>query len=207
MLTEIARLKTHGVRPGELERAKTRTLERFEQLLAEQDKTPSRRFAEEIVRLFANDEPMPGIALEAAANRDFLPSISLDEINGFVASDGFFPDTDRVVVVGQPEKEDLALPTVDELQSVESEVAASEIAPPKLESEVGPLLSQLPAPGEIVETSTAHQEALGFTVYTLSNGIRVWAKQTDFQEDQIIVQGFGDGGTSTVSDDVYVDAV
>ncbi len=207
LLTEVERLKRHGVRPAELERAKARMLEQYQSMLQELEKTDSRSHASEIVRVFAENESMPGTPAEVEAVRAFLPTFTVDELDAFVASDAFFPATDRVVIVSQPEKEGLDLPTVEELQAIEAEVAAAEIAPPAAESEVGPLLTELPEPGTIVSTSTEYETTLGFTVHELSNGVTVWAKPTDFKEDQILIRGFSHGGSSAVPDDVYVDAI
>ncbi|MEM6927721.1 MAG: insulinase family protein, partial [Myxococcota bacterium] len=206
VLTELARLKAHGVRSSELERAKARTLQGYDKLLAEMETTDSRTHARELVRVFAEEESMAGTTAEVEAARAFVPAFTAEEIGAYVASAAFFPTTDRVVIVTQPAKEGLTLPTVDDLKAIEADVAAADVPPLADEADVGPLLTTIPEPGSIVETSTEHLETLGFTVYTLSNGITVWAKPTAFKEDQILFRGFSDGGHSWISDDAYVDA-
>ena len=41
---------------------------------------------------------------------------------------------------------------------------------------------------------------LGATVLTLSNGVEVWLKPTDFKNDQVSVQRLRAGGTSLASE-------
>ncbi len=47
---------------------------------------------------------------------------------------------------------------------------------------------------------------LGITYLTLSNGVKVTLKPTDFQSDQILVRAFSPGGTSLVSDEKALSA-
>jgi len=206
MLTELKRLKDHGIRASELERAQSNMLRRYEDLLVEKDKTDSRSHAQEIVRVFAENEAMPGIDAEVAAARAFVPEFTVEEITSYVASEDFFPPYNRVVLLSQPQKEGLRLPSSTELLAVESAVRHSEIEALPEEAEIGPLLTSLPEPGKIVATDKSHAKTLGFRVHTLSNGVDVWFRDTDFQEDQIIIRGFSNGGHSWIDDDVYVDA-
>ena len=45
---------------------------------------------------------------------------------------------------------------------------------------------------------------VGVTEWTLSNGVRVLVKPTDFQADQVLMRAYSPGGTSLVSDRDYV---
>jgi zinc protease len=42
-------------------------------------------------------------------------------------------------------------------------------------------------------------------VLTLSNGVEVWLKPTDFKNDQVLLSGYARGGTSTSPDASYFD--
>ena len=52
-------------------------------------------------------------------------------------------------------------------------------------------MSELPKPGKIVKTET--NDALGFTTLTLSNGVKVALKPTDFKENEIVLKAVSDG--------------
>ena len=49
-------------------------------------------------------------------------------------------------------------------------------------------------------------DSLGLIDWTLSNGIKVYLKPTDFKNDEILFQGFSPGGNSLISDSEYVPA-
>ena len=61
----------------------------------EKDKSPSGPLADEFIRNFLQDEPIPGIVYEYALNQRFLPEITLAEVNA-LAKD-WAPDRNRVV--------------------------------------------------------------------------------------------------------------
>jgi len=57
------------------------------------------------------------------------------------------------------------------------------------------LLKQQPVPGKIVSETV--DTTLGVTTYTLSNGIKVTTKATNFKDDQILFSGVKYGGTGS----------
>src|SRR5690606_31118808 len=61
-----------------------------------------------------------------------------------------------------------------------------------------PLLTEDPKAGTIVSELT--REEIGVTELTLSNGIKVVLKPTDFKNDQILFSAVRKGGTSLASD-------
>jgi zinc protease len=66
------------------------------------------------------------------------------------------------------------------------------------------LLAKAPAPGSV----RARREIaeIGVTVLTLSNGVEVWLKPTDFRNDQISFTSYARGGLSLAAPDDYRDA-
>ncbi|MEN0063678.1 MAG: insulinase family protein [Myxococcota bacterium] len=206
LMTELKRLRVHGIRESELTRSKKRILEGYDSMEKEKSKTESRSHAQELVRVFAEGESMPGVDAEVAMARMFVPEFTKSEIDAYLASEAFFGPADRLVNINQPAKEGLSLPTVEELQAVDAEIAAATIDALPEESDVGPLLTQAPTKGAIVETSTEHEATLGFKVYTLSNGVTVWARKTTFKDDEVRFSGFSLGGHSWLDDDAYVNA-
>jgi len=65
-----------------------------------------------------------------------------------------------------------------------------------------PLISELPKPGTIV--SEKYIKSIDTHELTLSNGVRVVLKSTDFKNDEIIYQAFSPGGFSVFSDEDLV---
>lgn len=200
VLTEAERVRRHGFLPSELERARTATLRAYERAFAERDKTPSEAFVDEYVSHYLSGEGSPGIAFEYAAMGRLLPNITLAEVNAVSA--GRSGAANRVVTVSVPEKAGLAVPTEAEIRAVFGVVLAANIEPWKEQLAEGALVTTVPTAGRVVSEKTL--AAQDITDWTLSNGVRVLVRPTDFNADQILVSAFSPGGASLVSDaDVF----
>ncbi len=196
LLTESSRVKKYGFNESELTRAKIALLRRLERANAERDKTRSRQYASEYSRHYLDQEPIPGIENSYEYAQSLVPAIKLDEINTLV--DKFITDDNRVIMISMPEKEGVDIPTEEELTVVFEKAAAKEIQPYEDKVSDEPLVTDLPKPGKIVTES--HIEELDVTEWTLSNGIKVRLKSTDFKNDEIVFEGFSWGGTSMGED-------
>lgn len=203
LLTEAARVQQYGFTAAELAREKKEMLRGMEQAYRERDKLQSSGFAAEYVRHLLEGEPIPGLEEENRLYRELIPTIGLDEVNA-LASEWTSPHS-RVIMVNAPEKEDLQVPGEEELLALFERVASKEIEPYAESVSDLPIVPELPAPGQIVETSQIPE--IGVTCWTLSNGVRVLLKPTDFQNDEIRFTSYSPGGHSLVADEDYVAAV
>ena len=200
LLTEAERVRRHGFLAAELERAKTNTLRGYERAYQERHKTPSGAFVDEYVDHFLQGEAIPGIAFEYAAMQRLLPAVTLAEVNALGASR--VGEANRVVTVSLPEKDGLAVPTDADIRAVFGKVTASTITPWVETVTAGALVAKAPTAGRVV--SEKKTESLNLTEWTLSNGIKVFVKPTDFTADQIVMTGWSPGGASLVADkDVF----
>jgi zinc protease len=84
------------------------------------------------------------------------------------------------------------------------EVQKSDIAAIKDKENKTQLMQAKPIGGSIVKESK--DEALNLTELTLSNGVKVYLKPTDFKNDEILINAFSPGGTSLYSDKDYMSA-
>jgi zinc protease len=195
LLMEAERAARHGFVPSELERAKANLLRGLEQTFADRENQPSARFAAEYVSHFLEGQPIPGMEFELQAAQALLPTITIEEVTR--VAQGWLDDQNRVVLVSSPEKPGLEVPTEAELEPVFQEVLAMEIAPYEDTTPEEPLLARVPSPGPVVEEDLLPE--LKLTEWTLSNGVRVILKPTDFKEDEILVRAFSPGGYSLSS--------
>ena len=195
LLTEAERAARHGFVPSELERAKANLRRGLEQTFADRENQPSARFAAEYVSHFLEAQPAPGIEFELQAAQALLPTITTEEVSR--VAQGWLDDRNRVVLVSSPEKPGLAVPTESELEPVFQEVLAMEIGPYEDTTPEEPLLARVPSPGPVVEEGLVPE--LNLTEWTLSNGVRVVLKPTDFKEDEVLVRAFSPGGYSLSS--------
>src|SRR5690606_40064879 len=67
-----------------------------------------------------------------------------------------------------------------------------------------PLLETQPQAGTVTERR--ERPELGVTEITLSNGVRVVLKPTDFKNDEIQITAFSTGGTSLYDDEDFLSA-
>ncbi|WP_207421850.1 M16 family metallopeptidase [Desertivirga brevis] len=196
VFTETERVKKFGFTQTELDRAKQSYLTSMEAAFREKDKTNSQSYVQEYVRLFLEGEASPGIAYEYAIAQASVPGIGLNEVNELAKK--YLTETNRDVIIMAPEKEAAALPDEAKVNSWMQEVQKSEIVAYIDQVSNKPLLANKPTPGKI---STEKKIAeLGVTELTLSNGVKVVLKPTDFKNDEIQFAAFSPGGTSLYPD-------
>lgn len=199
---ENERVVRHGFTAGEYERYKKDMIRGYEIAYNERDKTESANFANEYVSNFLEQEPIPGIDFEFSFVKTHLDGITIEEINRL--SQKWLTDENRVVVITGPEKEGVVLPGKERALAIIDEVENSTIAAYEDEEVSSVLISELPEAGEIKETNFI--ESVGVTQLTLSNGIRVFMKPTDFKNDEIVMTSYSLGGHSLSTDDEFMSA-
>ena len=202
LLTEAERVERFGFTAGELERTKQNVMAAMEQALKERENAMAASIANELVRHVTAGEPVPGIEYEFALFQRFLPGITVDEVNALATS--WSPDRNRVVTVSAPEKEGFDVPTEKALADAIASVETSAITAYVDAVDDAPLLEPMPEPGAVVGTTT--KGAFGVTEWTLSNGVTVVLKPTDFKEDQIVFRAVSPGGHSLAADADFLTA-
>jgi zinc protease len=200
LLTEEERVRQHGFLQSELDRVRTSLLRGYERAYDERDKTVSGVFVEEYIANFLTGDAYPGIAYETGLVRKYLPLITLEEVNA-VGSTPRSP-ANRTVAVEIPEKDNLKAPTVAEIKRVFEAVSKMTVAAYTETIGEGALVATPPAAGKVVSERTI--PGIGVTEWTLSNGIHVYVKPTDFKADEILMRAWSPGGLSQLPDsDVF----
>ena len=198
--TELLRAERHGFSDSELQRAKDGYLRGMQDYYDERETTNSANHANEIVRVYLTGESMPGIEVEWELAQRFANELTLDELNAMAQE--LMPQDTRFVTVTLPEKEGLTPPTEEEVLALIAKVEASDIAAPAAEEALPPLMATLPEPGSITDRREVPE--LGATVWTLSSGVEVWFRPTDFVADTFQISGFGPGGYANLADEDYI---
>ncbi len=202
LISELYRIKQHGFTDTELERAKKQMLRILEKALAEKDKTESKNLAFEYMRNFTDDESVPGIEAEIEMHKLWFPKIDVKTVNAL--SNTFIKSDNNVITVSAPEKKGIKVPTKDEVLNVFLDAGKKGYEPYVDEVSDKPLMSKKPAPGKIVKERKI--EDLGVTEWTLSNGVKVWLKPTDFKNDEIQMYAYSPGGSSLYGEENYLNA-
>ncbi len=196
LLTESERVQRHGFLPAELDRARTSLLRGYERAYTERDKSPSASFVGEYIGHYVSGDAIPGIAFEYDAAKRLLPSLTLAEVNAIGSERS--GASNRVVTVTMPEKVGLTPPTEAQIRDVFRRVAASTIKPWTETVSDGALVAKVPVAGRVV--AEKRYDAIGMTEWTLSNGVHVYVKPTDFNADQILMSAWSPGGVSLAPD-------
>jgi zinc protease len=197
ILEENERVRRHGFTEGELERAKISMLSSLERAYNERNTTESRSFASEYINNFLDGEPIPGIEWEFNFTKEILPGIALKEVNQLAQK--WIREDNRVVVITAPEKEGVRLPTEEEILAILDFVEQEDLEPYEDMLASTELMETLPTPGKV--QSEKNLDGLGVTELTLSNGVRVVLKPTDFKADEILMSAYSPGGHSLYPDE------
>ena len=197
LLEEVERAKRFGFSQNELDRAKSETLSNLEKSYNNRDKTESARLVMEYVRNFLNQEPIPGIEWEYELHKQYLPSVTLDQVNNILKN--YIKDDSRVIVVTGPKKENAVLPTDAQLLAIVDDVKNAQLKPYEDKAAIKTLVEPFKSNGKIVKTEA--DAKLGTTTFTLSNGAKVTYKKTDFKEDEIVFSAISLGGSSLISNE------
>ena len=205
VLEEIQRAHQHGFTEGELEREKSNLLSSIENQYKQRDQTPSADFAGDFADHFFIGDPVPGIEAEWELYQQLLPQITLAEFADVAES--WAQTEDLALLVVRPEETDAAgaddVLTTALLTQLQT---AHALAVEPYADDVGdvPLLANLPQPGTI--TAEERIESIDTVKWTLSNGVTVLAKQTDFRDDEVLFRAFSPGGNSLVTDEEHQSA-
>ncbi len=202
LFTEVNRAARFGFTQTELNREKLNTQLYLQTAMAERDKSASGPLADEYVRNFIHNEPIPGIVYEYGLSQRFTPEITLAEVNA-LAKD-WVPDHNRLVTISAPDRDKASLPTEARMAAVIKAADTATVTAYVDTVSNQPLMARLPTAGAVATTTT--NEALGITDWRLSNGVRVILKPTTFKQDEILFRAISPGGTSMASDADFIPA-
>lgn len=193
LLQEDYRVLKHGFLQTELDRAKEELLERYDKAAKEVDKTESARFASQYINNFLRQDPIPGAKRENNFAKKLIETITLDEINALAKN--WVTDDNMVAIITAPEKEGVTVPSKEEILSILNDKSLANVEPyvdTYKDQEI--LEKESLKPGKI--TNVEKIEAVGAEKWTLSNGITVYLKKTDYKNDEILFSASSKGGKS-----------
>lgn len=191
----IEQIRQHGFTQGELDRAKAFRTKVIDQRYNERDDRRNSYYVRKAQQHFLNSEPLTSEETDRRIDRMMNVGVTLDEVNRAVRE--AISDRNQILVVYSPDKPGFAVPSDSELEQYVLSAQAKTYEPYKEEQIDTVLVKKLPKKGRIVSEKPGIH---GTTVLTLSNGVQVWFKQTDYQKDQVNMRFWGEGGTSLYPD-------
>jgi zinc protease len=198
LIEENLRVKKYGFSNNELERAKTDFLTRLEAQVKEKDKSESENFVWQIQEHYTGEGAMPDIEWTFNTAKVLLPTLKMDEINELIKE--YLKEDNRVVIFKLPKKEGVVKPTEEQVMAIMN-MDESKITPYEEVKAAETLIRNPLKKGTIA--SRSKNDKTDETTLTLSNGLKVTYKLTDFKNDEILMEGMSFGGTNLMNDADY----
>ena len=183
---EALRVVQHGFTQSELDRAVR------EHLTYLNNDSNNYQKATKYIRGIVEDEPLPEIAWERAAQRKYLPRVTLAEVNQIARE--FIQSENRIALINSNSPKTTITP--QEMQSILARMPKTNIYTEAQSRDK--LLTALPTPGKVI--STVYDKTINLTTWTLSNGVKVSFKPVPNNDGPIIFSGYSPGGFSLLSD-------
>ena len=196
LVREILRAKRHGFTQSEYDRAKADYLSGLEQAYNERDKMKNHQFVSQYVSHFINGEPIPSIEQEYGIMSQLVPVLPLEQVNMLYQS--LIGDDNIALCVFCPEKEGMTYPTEEDVTAILEAVNDEQMEAYVDQVSDRPLMEVIPEGGRV---TASEDGAFGSTVLTLSNGVRVVLKPTEYKADEILMHSFSNGGKSVFGDE------
>ncbi|OIV93964.1 hypothetical protein TanjilG_05667 [Lupinus angustifolius] len=199
MLTEVARVRIHGFSDREISVVRALLMSEIESAYLERDQIQSTSLRDEYLQHFLHNEPVIGIEYEAQLQKTLLPHISALEVSK--CSEKLRTSCSCVIKTIEPQ----AFAVVDDLKKVVNIVNLLEeegrISTWDDEYVPEEIVTTKPNMGHVV--NDLEYSNIGANELTLSNGMRVCYKCTDFLDDQVIFTGYAYGGLSELPENEY----
>lgn len=192
--TEVRRAAEFGFTPTEYKRYQDDYVSRLDKAYSNKDKRPNAQFYAQCLGNFLEGEPMPSIDFEYQLMKQVVPMLPVEMINEQIKE--LVPQTDSnlVILSLNPEKEGAVYPTKEGLLKAIADARAEQIIAYVDNVKSEPLITTLPKAGKI--TKEVKNDKLGYTELTLSNGVKVVLKKTDYKKDEVRLSGEGYGGST-----------
>ncbi len=190
------RARQHGFTQSELQRAKKLYLNAAERRYNMRNDYRNSHYVNRCVSHFLTGEPLVSVEYEWQLAQQLSAQVTLEDVNNAVRK--LISDRNQVAVMYAPDKESVPLPSAGQIEQVILAAQQLQYAPYQEDDLAENLIQSLPQPGTIVSEKPYRH---GFTEFILSNGMKVYARKTDFSADEVTLRMQADGGTSLYPDE------
>ena len=189
---EVRRAAEFGFTPTEYKRYQDEYISSLDKTYSNKDKRYSNQFYREILGYFLTNEPMPSIDYTYEMMKQIAPAIGVDAINQVLPALVSKSDSNLVILNFNNEKEGSIYPTEAQLLTAVHQAREAKIEAYVDNVKSEPLITSLPTPGKIKKE--VKSKKFDYDILTLSNGVTVLLKQTDYKKDQVLLNGQGGSG-------------
>ena len=200
--------RQQGFTQEELDRAKAQKLNHDERKWNERNDRINSKLVSLCVQHFLTAEPLISIDKQWELTQKFDREVTLDEVNQ--ATRDLITDRNQVVIMYAPDKETVALPSEQQIEDVILATQRQQYAPAPPSAPEGATIASYvdsliavsskttEAPSGAVGGAIVSEKPWkhGYTELTLSNGMKVYVRQTSFSQNTVQLTMKADGGTS-----------
>ena len=198
---EARRAAEYGFSKTEYSRFTSTFTSALDKAYSNKDKRTNSQFYSECKAHFLDGEPMQSIDDDYQLMTMLSKSIPVEAVNAFMAECVLKNDTNVVILNFNNEAEGTVYPTEQQLLDALHEARSAEVTAFVDNVKNEPLIAKMPKAGKIKKE--VKNDKFGYTELTLSNGVKVTLKKTDFKKDVVSLEGDGGAGsTSYAADDV-----
>jgi len=197
LLLETEKINRYGFTVSEFERARIDLMRTVENAYNERNNQRNTALVQQYLQHFLNAEPIPGIEWQYEALKEMLPQLNVEMINQMVARHIHDDGSNMIVSIQAPESPKVIIPSEEQILVAIEYVRTAEITPREEDVLDQPLIERSPRPGRIRQTT--QNQNFGTTEWTLSNGVRVIIKTTDFRQDEILMSAHSRGGLAKIT--------
>lgn len=196
LVGEVERARANGITIDELKRGKAEMLSYAENDYNDRSNRRNGEFVEQCVQNFLEETPIIEPEKELEIVRKLDKTVTIDDVNALAKT--IITNQNQVVTMFGPDKNTFKMPTNSSIENAILKAQKQHYTPYKTQNTLTKrLITKLPKPGSIKSERTYKY---GYTEFTLSNGLKVYVRPTNFEPDEVNLKLFSLGGKNIYPD-------
>lgn len=196
LVGEVERARANGITIDELKRGKAEMLSYAENDYNDRSNRRNGEFVEQCVQNFLEETPIIEPEKELEIVRKLDKTVTIDDVNALAKT--IITNQNQVVTMFGPDKNSFKMPTNSSIENAILKAQKQHYTPYKTQNTLTErLITKLPKPGSIKSERTYKY---GYTEFTLSNGLKVYVRPTNFEPDEVNLKLFSLGGKNIYPD-------
>lgn len=196
LVGEVERARANGITIDELKRGKAEMLSYAENDYNDRSNRRNGEFVEQCVQNFLEETPIIEPEKELEIVRKLDKTVTIDDVNALAKT--IITNQNQVVTMFGPDKNTFKMPTNSSIENTILKAQKQHYTPYKTQNTLTErLITKLPKPGSIKSERTYKY---GYTEFTLSNGLKVYVRPTNFEPDEVNLKLFSLGGKNIYPD-------
>ena len=198
MYTEMERMRRHGFTAGEFERAKQSILRWAERQYTNRNDVSNGEYSERYLEHIKGGNPIMDAETEWQLDQALINSLTVDQVNQ-AYSQMVRPNENLVILVRSPKRDGIDIVTEEEIKSIIADIETENIEPYTDNTVIEPLIDPSIALKGSKAKVTDVNESLGYTEWTLKNGVKVVVRPSALKADEVQIVAIAKGGKSMLS--------